>query len=118
MKTKDLHFSYNWNGKLNCQCFTTLRLYNAEKYKTGALFNIYLNNKPKGQARLIQMNYFNLKDVNEFVARIDTGLSAKECQNMIRQMYKNCPTINWNNQFISFCLFQYVDNNNQASINF
>lgn len=115
---KDLIFHYNWNGKLDCQCFTTLRLYNAEKYHKGAIFNIYLNDQLKGQAKVLEVNYFTIDKINEFVAHIDTGYSAKECQDMIRKMYKNRPTINWKNQFLAFCLLKYEDKNKQASINF
>jgi len=118
MENKDLKFSYNWNGKLNCQCFTTLRLNQPMKYYKGAVFNVFLNNQPKGRAKVLEVNCFTIDQINEFVARVDTGLSAKECQRMIREMYKNSPQINWNTQNLAFCLLEYENKNNQASLSF
>ena len=49
-----------------------------------------------------------LHQINEYIARIDTGYSADECQNIIRTMYKN-KRIDWNTQDLALCLFVYVD---------
>lgn len=108
MNTEDLRFTTNWNGKLNCSCFTTLRLHNESKYVVGAVKNILLSGVLKGQASIIGVQTFLLKDISEYVARIDTALSAKECQQMIRTMYKNYPLINWDNQLLDFVLLKYV----------
>lgn len=43
---KHIRFSYNWNNKLNCKAFTTIRLHSPERYFLGAKFNVYLNGKP------------------------------------------------------------------------
>jgi len=104
---QNLSFTTNWNGKLNCSCFTTLRLHNHEKYFAGAVMNIILNGQLKGKAVIIQVNYFTIEKINEFVARIDTGYSATECQKMIKEMYKNNPRINWKTQLLDFCLLEY-----------
>ena len=32
-----LEFTENWNGKLNCSTFTTMRLHNPQKYCVGAI---------------------------------------------------------------------------------
>lgn len=99
-------FSKNWNGKLNCDYFTTIRLANRAKYYLGARGMVRLDGKPKGMATVIQCKTFLLMDLNEFTARIDTGLSQADCAEMIRLMYKNKP-INWNVQPLVLVLMKY-----------
>ena len=103
-----LNFSTNWNNKLNCRCFTTIRLHNPKKYFLGARFNVYLKGHFKGVAQVVGVKICTLKDVSEYVARLDTGYSAAECQKMLREMYKNKPIV-WERQLLDFCLLQYID---------
>jgi len=37
----EIKFSQNWNGKLHCKYWTTIRLWNQNKYKAGGLYRIY-----------------------------------------------------------------------------
>ena len=48
-----LDFNENWNGKLNCQCFTTIRLHNPIKNCVGAIKQIYLKDRYKGDAKIM-----------------------------------------------------------------
>ena len=99
-------FSRNWNGKLNCDCFTTIRLANRAKYYSGARGMVRLDGKPRGMATVLQCKPFLLAELNEFTSRIDTGLSMSDCSAMIRMMYKNRP-INWAVQPLVLVLLQY-----------
>ncbi|MDU1892739.1 MAG: hypothetical protein E6767_18825 [Dysgonomonas sp.] len=107
MEREDLRFTTNWNNKLNCSCFTTLRLHNPKKYYVGAKKDVYLDNRPKGPATIIGVQSFLLEQISEFVARIDTGYSATDCKKIIKEMYKRYPLINWNTQKLDFSLIQY-----------
>lgn len=40
--TRSIKFSYNWNQKLNCKAFTTIRIHNDGKYVVGEIYNVYL----------------------------------------------------------------------------
>jgi hypothetical protein len=46
-----------------------------------------------------------LKDINSFVAAIDTGYSVTQCQALIKTMYKK-KDIDWDTQYLTFLLFQ------------
>ena len=35
VKFDTINFSYNWNSKLNCSAFTTIRVKNDKKYRIG-----------------------------------------------------------------------------------
>lgn len=100
---EDLTFGYNWNGKLNCNCFTTIRMHNPRKYQPGNKLNVVLQGKPKGTATVLEVKQFRLDKLNEFTARIDTGYPLEECRKMIREMYKNKPLVNFETQLFDLC---------------
>ena len=103
-----LRFSNNWNNKLNCNSFTTLRLRNDKKYYSGAKVDVYLKNIHKGKGTIISVSHFTIDKINEFIARIDTGYSAEECKNIIKEMYKKgTPPVDWRVKELSFCLIVY-----------
>ncbi len=102
-----LDFSYNWNNKLRCRCFTTLRLRNDEKYHKGARFEVSMQGYARGQAKVIDVKYLKLEQISEWIARLDTGYSAKECKEMIKQMYKNVPLIDWKKQELAYVLLAW-----------
>lgn len=98
-----LSFSYNWNKKLECDFFTTLRLYNPEKYNVGAQLIIEMKAEQKKIATVIAHKKIMLADINEFIAGLDTGYSVEECKNILRRMY---PKANWQTQYLSFVLLK------------
>ena len=49
-----LEFEDNFNGKLNCRCFTTIRLYHPVRNAIGAVKQIYLKGIWKGNANILQ----------------------------------------------------------------
>lgn len=97
---EDLKFSTNWNNKLDCKAFTTLRLPN-QKYAIGKEFNITLNGVSKGTGVIHSIKLIAYQDINEYIARIDTGYSAKECKDILRKMY---PNVDFTVQKLAFIL--------------
>lgn len=102
-----IEFTQNWNGKLNCNAFTTMRLHNPVKYCVGAVKQIYLKGVWKGDAKILDVRCIHLSDINLFISYWDTGLSPEDCRQMLRNMYKNRPGINWETQLIDLCLLEY-----------
>lgn len=99
---KNIKFSTNWNNKLDCKCFTTIRLNNDKKYRVGEIYDIYLNEKYLGKAELIEKRKIHLQKINNFIAYLDTGYSAAKCKDMLKRMYKNT------NPLLDFNLLKYV----------
>jgi len=99
-----LDFSYNWNNKLNNAAFTSLRLRNDEKYVVGSRYAILLKDKKIQEAELVAVKHFLLNDINEFIARIDTGYTRDKCIELIKVMYKN-KGIDFNTKQFSLLLF-------------
>ena len=97
-----LNFSHNWNNKLDCKAFTTLRISN--KFELEETIQIKLKGKPiEGVFQCKDKRIFKLDDINEFIARLDTGYSASECKEILKKMYKN-KNIDWSKQDIFFYL--------------
>lgn len=103
----NLNFGYNWNGKLNCNCFTTIRMHNPRKYQVGSKLYVLLQGKARGIATILAVKPFYLDKLNEFTSRIDTGYPLEECKRMIREMYKNKPLVNFETQLFDLVLLQY-----------
>lgn len=103
-----LEFTHNWNNKLQCKSFTTIRLWNERKYVEGKELPVYLHGFDRGFARIISVKKIKIEQINEHIARLDTGYSARECKELIRTMYKN-KNIDWEKQYLAYCLLQFVE---------
>jgi hypothetical protein len=102
-----IKFSYNWNNKLNNISFTTIRLKQPDKYVLGQVYEIFLNKDFKMNARIIGIINFFLKDLNEYMAQIDTGYSKEEATKIITKMY---PNVDFESQQFSFILLRNIEN--------
>lgn len=103
MANDRLDFSTNWNTKLRCLFFTTLRLRNDKKYYKGATFQTSFQNYPKGKVKVYDIRFITIDKINDWIARLDTGYSANECRKILKEMYKHRP-INWKTQELAYML--------------
>lgn len=110
-----IEFSKNWNGKLNGDSFTMMKLHDPVKYCVGAVKQIYLKGIWKGDARIIDVKRIRLSDINLFVSKLDMGLSAEDCRQAFRAMYKNRP-VNWETQLIDLCLLEYLKESKEPGL--
>lgn len=89
----EIHFSTNWNNKVTCRAFTTIRLRNDKKYRIGETYSIWLKSgsedKCIGYADIAAIKHFRLAELNDYMAYLDTGYSPDECRNIIRKMYQH-----------------------------
>lgn len=108
-----VNFSSNYNHKLNCKSFSTVRLQNEEKYVIGHLFRISLVRKVTGQnvefalARLVSSHNFYLKDATPAMSYLDANLNVKDFVNLIQGLYCK-QKVNFNIKKLSFLVFQYL----------
>jgi len=113
--TTPLNFHTNWNGKLTNGAFTTIRMWNPSRYAPGVIFDIRLTDKDGhvkinyGEAAVVDIRKIKIHQINEFIARLDTGYSAEETRNILKTMYKN-KTIDWTNQDLALVLLIKVKN--------
>jgi hypothetical protein len=98
-----INFSYNWNNKLNCDAFTTLRLRDDSKYFAGAQGEAYLKNELVSAVMIVAIKHFTIDKINEHIARVDTGYPREKAIAIIKTMYKN-RNLNWETQRLSFIM--------------
>lgn len=101
---QSITFSYNWNNKLDCKCFTTVRLKYDKKYFPGAKLLV----KYKGiefPVIVRDVRHFMLNEVDIFTAMLDTGYSTTEFIKIIRTMYGN---IDFSKQQLSCILLERI----------
>lgn len=100
-------FSYNWNNKLECQYFTTLRLHNEKKYQKDSVHSIYLKNKFLFDASVEDVRVVSGKYLNAFVCGLDTGYSVEATKGILSRMYKKTLE-EVETQNFSFVLFRAI----------
>jgi len=88
-KIYELNFSYNWNNKLYNKAFTSIKLYNPNKYIINNLYKVNLKGNYLFTAKIIDLKIILAKDINNFIAYIDTGYSKEEVINILSKIYKN-----------------------------
>lgn len=88
MNEEILTFSTNWNNKLDCDVFSTIRL-GAAKYFKGNKFKIVLKNGTPFFATVLEVYWFKLNQLTDARAYLDTGYDKEKTIDIIRTMYKN-----------------------------
>ena len=83
----EINFSENYNYKLNCTYYTTIRK-KSEKFKIGNVYDINLDNIFLHKSLLIGIKYIdtNLKDNNDFYLELDTGLNYDESRKLFKEL--------------------------------
>ena len=90
---KHLKFSTNWNNKLECRYFTTVRIVN--KFTVGERIIIVFKNKFKF-GRVMETRKIKGEDFNDFLCYLDTGYNLEQTKSIILKMYdrKNWSDVN------------------------
>ena len=92
-----IRFAKNWNNKLNCDYFTTIRLGTQEKYSyyinnDGKIFTVMLKNKFYCNAKLIDIISTDLESIfNQGLNWTDAGLSKEDFYKLMKRFYGKKP---------------------------
>lgn len=93
---KTLNFSYNWNGKLLNDAFTTIRL--SDYYCIDDVVEIKLKNELLYIGKVIGKIETRIEKLTELVCRLDTGYDRNATIGIIKKMYPRIE--NWSEQKI------------------
>ncbi len=104
---KTLKFQQNYNNKLHNSFFTTIRLDVNNKLKVGDIYEIYdqSTNRIAGHASIKEIKPIKLHQINEWMARLDSGMSADQLKQFLLNIYKG-KAMNLENQEFKFLLMQ------------
>lgn len=97
-----INFNYNYNNKLDCRMYTTMRL-SSQKFSPGALVNVTLNRIPHHTAKVVSLREFRISQLTELIAGLDTGYSLTETKNLLYKMY---PGVDWQTQPLYLILLE------------
>lgn len=88
-----LNFSTNWNRKLDCEVFSTIRRWNPAVHYEGREVEIWDKStspaKYRGRGRYVLVSEFRLHQLKPAAAMLDTGYTLPETLNIIRTMYRD-----------------------------
>lgn len=101
-----LEFSTNWNNKLDCKCFTTIRIYNPAKHFRGNEFEVFLQKTFRTKAVVIGTILTTLEGLSDYVCYLDTGYSREETIGIFRKMY---PTTDFKTKRICVMLLRQIE---------
>lgn len=83
-----ISFSYNWNNKLQSKFFTTIRALNPGKYRVGIKHEVVFKGDRIGIAEVVSVKAIYGRDINEYIAGLDTGYSVDDTLKILSRMYK------------------------------
>lgn len=109
----EIKFSQNWNRKLCCKLFTTLRL--SGKHNLNDVVLVTLKDKERGLAVVMDKQEISLDMITDSLAYIDTGYNAEETKKILQKMHKN-KNVNWDTQIIYFYVLKYELSDNLPCI--
>jgi len=90
---KTISFNLNWNCKLYCNVFSTLRPRDDEKYQLDEVYQILLKGNDMGEAKAVMIKHFKLSMMTEAIALIDTGYTKQRAIEIIATLYPNIENI-------------------------
>lgn len=99
-------FSRDWNGaKLQCDFFTTFRMYDAKKYALGTVHEIWLNDRQLGKAAVVSHERGTAATLTDRECWLDTGYNAADTKRLLCKIYSK-PSADALD--LSKVVFQYV----------
>ncbi len=93
---KTLNFNFNWNNKLSCDYFTTIRI--SDYFNVGDEVLIQLNKQSIDSGIISEKICTRIEKLTELVSRIDTGYNREQTIGIIKKMYPGIT--DWENQKI------------------
>lgn len=107
---REIVFTYNWNNKLNCKAFTSIRI--SDYYTVGYQYKVTLKSGKEstelGTAIVVSVREFWLDQLNEFISYLDTGYDVDQCREVILRMH---PEVNFEKKKLRLILFKYISKN-------
>lgn len=85
-----IKFTTNWNNKLHCKAFTTIRMRNDSVYHEFARLKVeYEKEGISFEAEVLRVKPFMLDNLTNHDAFLDTGYNKTVTISIIETMYKN-----------------------------
>jgi len=86
-----INFSYNWNNKLDCKFFTSIR--NSDRYQIGERYEVSLKGRPIKIVKCVGKKAVTVQSITQEECWIDTGYSKTTTTGMLDKMHPGKLTI-------------------------
>lgn len=106
---QEMNFARNWNSKLNCRFFSTIRL-SSQKWTSGQYYRVNLNREFLFRAKIIDKITTKLNQLKPFTAALDTGMPLAETQQFLFEQYKDHVS-DWEKQTLDVLLVENIEYN-------
>lgn len=97
-----MDYSTNWNNKLQCDCYSTLRL--SGRFPVGQVLEVYLKKEYHHHARVQAVYKTSLDKLTDYACHLDTGYNAEETRTILKRMYGQLTEEQWAKQ----ALYVYI----------
>lgn len=87
--------------KLDCQAFTTLRIFSAKHHVPGRPVKITMKGHELAKGRIEAVKAFHIDKLSPYISYLDTGYSVEECKNILKRMYSQ---VNWDRTELALIL--------------
>ncbi|MFZ4402100.1 MAG: hypothetical protein ACOYO1_18870 [Bacteroidales bacterium] len=104
MQPNILNFNTNWNNKLQCNYFTSIRLHNKNRFE-GLKVMIQLKNECIHTETIVKIENCTLSQIGDRTAYLDTGYNRDGFVSIFHTMYKN-KNIDWDKQILDVLMIK------------
>ena len=104
MEPLEIEFSQNWNNKLDCNAFTTIRMWNPAKHIPGRQVVIKLKGEVHSEGVIHAVKQMNIEQINDYMAYLDTGHNAEYTKKILKNMYTKKYSANWDIMVLALIL--------------
>ena len=91
MEAKKLKFMHNWNNKLNCDYYTTIRLIqngNDKYWRKNDILDVYIKETFLHNAEIIDIMKCDLKSIPNYLLLTDSKMNQKQFIEFCSKVYK------------------------------
>ncbi len=105
---KTIKFTKNWNNKLDCRAFFTIRLKDETKYKVGEIYKIEdKNNSNVERTGVIRdITDFPIKRLKDQMSLIDMGVTADLGMKILKDLYPE--VADWTDTIFSLITIEVI----------
>lgn len=103
---ENIVFSQNWNNKLLCGAFTTVRMENPDRYRWGGEYTVVMGRHQLGSAKIVMLKTLYYKDLTEGMSMVDTGRPLPYLLKLLDSFY---PSANWSVDRLNWMVLEYTD---------
>ncbi|MDI9857694.1 hypothetical protein [Flectobacillus roseus] len=102
MSNLSLHFAQNFNHKLDCEYFTSIRP-QRDIYQIGKKMDIYCQNHFLKKATIISIKTLTLAELDDWTAFLDAGMNRLKLTALLKTFYPEAESLLFNVLLLQTC---------------